>query len=62
MKIVCTGYDRTEKYTNPQDWLKQISFYTGIIEELAKKHEVISIERINYEGELSAEWCSISIY
>jgi glycosyltransferase involved in cell wall biosynthesis len=50
MKIVSTGYNKTEEYTNPQDWLKRISFYTGIFEELAKKHEVISIERIDYEG------------
>ena len=50
MKIVSTGYNKTEDYFNPHDWLKRISFYTGIIEELAKKHEVISIERINYEG------------
>ena len=50
MKIISTGYNKTGEFTNPQDWLKRISFYTGIMEELAKKHEVISIERINYEG------------
>lgn len=50
MKIVSTGYNKTSEFSNPQDWLKRISFYTGIIEELAKKHEVTSIERIDYEG------------
>jgi glycosyltransferase involved in cell wall biosynthesis len=50
MRIVSTGYNKTREFSNPQDWLKRISFYAGIIEELAKKHEVISIERIDYEG------------
>ncbi|MEP7374656.1 MAG: glycosyltransferase family 4 protein [Chitinophagaceae bacterium] len=50
MKIISTGYNKTEEYTDPQDWLKRISFYTGIMERLAERHEVISIERINYEG------------
>ena len=39
------------EFTDPQQWLKRISFYTGILEELAKQHDVISIERISYEGE-----------
>jgi len=50
MKIISTGYIKTAEFDNPNDWLKRISFYTGILEELAKQHEVISIERINYEG------------
>jgi glycosyltransferase involved in cell wall biosynthesis len=51
MKIISTGYSSTPEYTNPKEWLERISFYTGILEELAKQHEVISIERINYEGD-----------
>ena len=50
MKIISTSYIKTEEFDNPHDWLKRISFYTGILEELAKQHEVISIERINYKG------------
>jgi len=51
MKIVSTSYSKTTEFTDPKKWLERISFYTGILEELAKRHEVISIERINYEGE-----------
>jgi len=52
MKIVSTSYSKTSAFTDPKKWLERINFYTGILEELAKRHEVISIERINYEGEL----------
>jgi glycosyltransferase involved in cell wall biosynthesis len=51
MKIVSTSYSKTTEFTDPQKWLERINFYTGILEELAKSHEVMSIERINYEGE-----------
>ena len=50
MKIVSTSYSKVNEFNNPEDWLERISFYTGIFEELAKRHEVISIERINYKG------------
>jgi hypothetical protein len=50
MKIISVGYIKTAEFDNPHDWLKRISFYTGILEELAKQHEVLSIERINYKG------------
>jgi len=50
MKIVSAGYIKTAEFDSPLDWLKRISFYTGILEELARQNEVISIERINFEG------------
>ncbi len=50
MKIVSTSYSKTKEFSDPQKWLKRINFYSGILEELAREHEVISIERINYEG------------
>ena len=50
MRIVSTSYSKTEDFDNPQEWLKRISFYTGILESLAGQHEVTSFERINYEG------------
>ena len=52
MKIVSTGYTNTPSFTDPEKWLNRISFYTGILEELAKKNEVESIEQINYRGQL----------
>ena len=50
MRIVSTSYNKTKEFNNPAEWLQGISFYTGVFDELAKDHEVISIERINYEG------------
>ena len=52
MKILSTSYTNTPAFTDPLAWLDRISFYTGILEELAKQHEVESVEQINYEGEL----------
>jgi glycosyltransferase involved in cell wall biosynthesis len=50
MVIISASYHRTSGFTNPADWLERIRFYTGILEELAIEHEVISIEKIDYEG------------
>jgi glycosyltransferase involved in cell wall biosynthesis len=50
VKIVSTSYSKTTEFSDPQKWLERVSFYTGILEELAKAHEVTSIERINYYG------------
>ncbi len=52
MKIISTGYSYTAAFADPEEWLKRISFHTGILEALAKKHEVISTEQISYSGEL----------
>ena len=50
MRIVSTSYSKTEDFDNPAEWLKRISFYSGILRELGRQHEVTGIERINYEG------------
>ncbi len=50
MKIVSTSYTNTAGFKDPEAWLERISFYTGILAELAKQHEVESIEQINYNG------------
>lgn len=50
MRIVTTSYDKDGTFNDPYAWLKRIGFYTGILEKLAADHEVISIERIDYEG------------
>jgi len=52
MRIVSTSYSGTPACNDPYIWLRQISFYTGLLEELATRHEVHSIERISYEGEI----------
>ena len=53
MKFVSTSYTNTPGYTDPEKWLERIAFYTGLLEELAKNHEVESIEQINFSGKLS---------
>jgi len=50
VKIISAGYIKTTEFDNPRDWLERISFYTGVLEELARQHEVLSIERINFKG------------
>lgn len=50
MKIVVTSYVNTREYNEPLSWLDRINFHTGTLEELAKHHEVVSIEQINYSG------------
>ncbi len=52
MKIVSTSYTNTAEFTDPLLWLQRINFYTGILEALAKTHEVQSIEQINYSGQI----------
>ena len=50
MKIVATSYINTPAYNDPDAWLERIDFYTGVLEVLAKRHELVSIEQINYSG------------
>ena len=52
MKIVSTSYVNTASFNDPVLWLERINFYTGILEQLATRNEVESIEQINYSGEL----------
>ena len=52
MKIVSTSYVNTPEYNDPEKWLDRIGFHIVVLEQLAKWHEIISIEQINYEGDL----------
>lgn len=52
MKIVSTSYVNTREFTDPEQWLGRIDFYTGILEELSQQHTVESIEQVNYTGML----------
>lgn len=52
MKIVSTSYTNTAEFTDPWLWLQRISFYTGMLEALAKTHQVESIEQINSSGQV----------
>jgi len=52
MKIVSTSYNKVFNCNDPHQWLKRISFYTGILERLSAGNDVISIDQIDYEGSL----------
>jgi len=51
MRLLFTSYAGSPEFTDPAAWLARIEGYTGILECLAKQHEVTGIERIDYEGE-----------
>jgi len=53
MKIIFASYVSVPGFTDPQSWLKRIDCYIGVLEALAKTHEVMSIEHIDYEGGLA---------
>jgi glycosyltransferase involved in cell wall biosynthesis len=50
MHIVSTGYSFSPDFSDPEEWLEKISFYTGILECLGKTHRVTSIEQIAFNG------------
>ncbi|MBS1509618.1 MAG: glycosyltransferase family 4 protein [Bacteroidetes bacterium] len=52
MKLLFTSYVSVPEFTNPEKWLQRIAPVTGILTALAQQHEVISVERICFEGEL----------
>lgn len=50
MKIVHVSYAATSGHHHPQQWLSVISFFTGIVTQMAQTHDVSSIHCIDYEG------------
>ena len=50
MRFVSLGYVKSNGFHDPQSWLERIRPYGKVLEALAKKHTVISIEQIDYEG------------
>ena len=53
MRIVNASYVNTPEFNDPEEWLKRISFFKGILEHLSGQYEVHSIEQINYKGYLA---------
>jgi glycosyltransferase involved in cell wall biosynthesis len=51
MKFVFLGYVNTPEFKRPEDWIKRIRGYFGVLESLSRRHSVVSIEQIGYEGE-----------
>ena len=52
MKIVFSSYVHSGGFHEPQAWLRRTNAYGGILEALARQHKVISIEQIDYEGQM----------
>jgi glycosyltransferase involved in cell wall biosynthesis len=52
MKVVHISYVRITEQ-NPERWLEKINFFCGILEQMAKTCEVISLHSIDYDGQLN---------
>lgn len=52
MKIVYLNYFYSAQYVNPENWLQKIKPITAVLEVLAKNNTVISIEQIDYQGQM----------
>jgi glycosyltransferase involved in cell wall biosynthesis len=50
MKFIFLSYVSTREFRRPEDWIKRIGGYYGVLEALSRRHTVISIEQIGYEG------------
>jgi glycosyltransferase involved in cell wall biosynthesis len=50
MRIVFVSYIKSPAFSRPEDWIRRLQGYTGILESLARQHEVVSFEQISYEG------------
>src|ERR1700753_1532008 len=51
MTYVFFSYVNTPAFKRPEDWIKRIRGYYGVLEALSARHTVISIEQIDYRGE-----------
>ncbi len=51
MRIVFSGYHFSEDIHSADEWLQRIALYRPALECLAKEHEVIRVENVNFSGE-----------
>jgi glycosyltransferase involved in cell wall biosynthesis len=51
MRIVFLSYNYSHDIKSPTEWVKRINFYVGWNEYLAKEHDVIRIDQINFTGD-----------
>src|ERR1700744_3703350 len=52
MKLVSITYTKKPQFDNPDAWFRRIRAYMGVLEELGKYFTVISIDRINFSGDV----------
>ena len=60
MRIVFLSYHYSPDISSPEEWIERIKFYIGWNEYLAKKHEVIRVDQINFKGNF--EYNGIQFY
>lgn len=53
MQFVSITYTRKAQFNDPMAWLHRVRGYAGLLEALAQKDAVISIDRINYTGDVT---------
>jgi glycosyltransferase involved in cell wall biosynthesis len=52
MNLVSITYTKKSQFNRPEDWLYSIRPYIGVLEELGRYFTVISIDRIQFRGDL----------
>lgn len=50
MRYVFISYNYSADFSSPEAWFTRNLGYAGVMDNLSKKHEVINIKQINYEG------------
>lgn len=50
MRIIHLSYSADWRHKDPEAWLKYLSFFTGILEVMARHGEIININFIDYTG------------
>lgn len=55
MRIIHLSYVRIQDVSDPMEWLRNISFFTGIVSSMAQSHKVFSIHCINCTGVVNHE-------
>lgn len=53
MRYVFVSYNYSPDFEDPQAWFVRTLGYTGLMDQLSKRHEVINVKQINYEGIVS---------
>ena len=53
MRILFLSYNYSPDIRSPQEWMERIKFYIGWSEIMAKKHTIIRVDQINFEGNFS---------
>ena len=62
MKIVYIAYNYHPGYTSPEEWIRRIRPFSGVMEYLAMRNTVIYAGKINYAGNLTQNGVQYHFY